>query len=85
MAKATKRKATAKSAKKTSAKSAKKSAKTAPKTKRKGPKPGSKRITYAESLKKKVVAAVRKGMSHLEASDFYKVGKHSIPGWLKKH
>lgn len=41
------------------------------------------RVRYAESLKKKVVSAIKKGMTHLEASKAFKVGVHSIPNWMK--
>lgn len=72
---------------------AKKSAKTTKKkttnkskpAKKKGPATGSARMTYPEAMKKKVVAAIRKGMTHLEASQTFQVGVHSIPNWLKKH
>ena len=51
-------------------------------------KPGAKnasRASYPEQLKKKVVSAVKKGMTHLEASKAFEVGVHSIPNWIKKH
>ena len=43
------------------------------------------RARYAESLQKKVVSAIKKGMTHLEASKAFEVGFHSIPKWIKKH
>ena len=43
------------------------------------------RASYPEQLKKKVVNAIRKGMTHLEASKPFEVGIHSIPNWIKKH
>lgn len=45
----------------------------------------SKKTTYALDLKKKVVKAIKDGMTHLEASKAYKVGVHSIPNWIKAH
>ena len=78
MAKA--KKATKKSASKRSKSAAKKSA-----VSTKGPKKGSTRKVYSEVLKLKVVKAIRKGMTHLEASKAFEVGVHSIPNWLRKH
>jgi hypothetical protein len=43
------------------------------------------RKSYPEALKKKVVAAIRKGMTHIEASTAFKVGVHSIPNWIRRH
>ena len=76
--------ASKKSASKKSA-SKKSASKKSTSAKRKGPKVGSTRLVYPEALQLKVVKAIRKGMTHLEASEFYKVGRHSIPNWLKKH
>ncbi len=56
--------------------------------KKKASKPGSKntsRSSYPEQLKKKVVSAIKNGMTHLEASNAFEVGIHSIPNWIKKH
>ena len=73
------KKATAKVAASTSAKKSGK--KTTSKT---GSKNAS-RASYPEQLKKKVVSAIKKGMTHLEASKAFEVGIHSIPNWIKKH
>lgn len=43
------------------------------------------RASYPEQLKKKVVSAIKKGMTHLEASKAFEVGIQSIPNWIKKH
>ena len=43
------------------------------------------RASYPEQLKKKVVSAIKNGMTHLEASKSFEVGIHSIPNWIKKH
>ena len=87
--KAAKKTTTKKAAKKTTAKKA-----AAPKAAKKGAakkttaKAGAKkssRARYPEQLKKKVVSAIKKGMTHLEASKSFAVGVHSIPNWIKKH
>ena len=69
-------------AKVASSKTSKKSGKK--KTSKSGSKNAS-RASYPEELKKKVVSAVKKGMTHLEASKAFEVGIHSIPNWIKKH
>ena len=43
------------------------------------------RGTYSDALKKRVAKAVKKGMTHLEASKAFDVGIHSIPNWIRKH
>jgi hypothetical protein len=73
----------AKSAKKSTAKRITKKAGNPAATKKAGAK--SKRPVYLISLKKKVVQAVKKGMSHVEASKVFKVGVYSIPAWIKAH
>ena len=77
------KKTTAKATAKTSKTAAKKTtAKTAAKGKAKTRAP---RKAYALGLKKKVVAAIRKGMTHKEAAKAFEVGIHSIPNWIKLH
>jgi transposase len=44
-----------------------------------------KRNQYPDSLKRKVVAAVKKGMTHKEASKAFKVGVHSVPNWVRRY
>ena len=75
------------SAKKSSAKAAKSktSKKSAKKTTSKAAGKNASRASYPEQLKKKVVSAIKKGMTHLEASKAFDVGIHSIPNWIKKH
>ena len=73
-------------AKKSSAK--KSTAKVAKSTKKTTSKSGGKnasRAIYPEQLKKKVVSAIKKGMTHKDASKAFEVGVHSIPNWIKKH
>jgi hypothetical protein len=78
-----------KAAKKSSSKKAKTTQKSAQKAgKKSAKKSGAKRAprkTYSDSLKKKVVSAIKKGMTHLEASKAFEVGVHSIPNWIKRH
>ncbi len=90
MAKKATKKALAKksSSKKSTAKTATKSSEKKKSVKKSGAKTASKnasRASYPEQLKKKVVSAIKKGMTHLEASKSFEVGIHSIPNWIKKH
>jgi hypothetical protein len=59
--------------------------KAAPKSKSKSgkAKKAAPRMRYADSLKKKVVSAIKKGMTHSEASKSFSVGIHSIPNWIR--
>ena len=79
-----------KPAKKTTAKATAKKAKVAKKATTKTAAKGkaktrAPRKAYALGLKKKVVAAIRKGMTHKEAAKAFEVGIHSIPNWIKLH
>ena len=88
MAKKAAKKTSAKKSKATEAKTKKMSKKSAGKASKKTAKKsdtGKGALKYAESLQKKVVSAVKKGMTHLEASTNFEVGIHSIPKWIKKH